>query len=105
MATLRKRTQRRASTRKIQKRRQKPFKTAVKPLPDMRCYEREISVDSSESSSFTSGDSSDSWYVPSHESNGSCESAQSTDAADEDCESATNGDEDGMSGDGAEQGR
>ena len=64
---------------------------------------REVPVDSSESSSFTSGDFSDSWYVPSYPSNRSYESAQSTGAADEDCEMATNKNEDGMGGGGGEQ--
>jgi hypothetical protein len=41
MTTHRVKTHHRATTRKIQKRRQKPFKAAVKPLTDRRRYKRE----------------------------------------------------------------
>ena len=92
-----------ATPRKIQQRRRKPFKTAAQPLADPRRYKREVPVDSSDSSSFASGDPSDSWYGPSHASDRSCQSAQFTDAAHEDCERTTNSDGDGADGDMAEQ--
>ncbi len=92
-----------ATPRKIQQRRWKPFKTATQPPTDLRRYTREVPVDSSDSSSFASGHSSDSWYRPSHASDRSCESAQFTDVADEDCERTTNSGGDGADGDMAEQ--